>query len=81
MGFALELVRQRLEAFLDTRVGERLFQQPVRKPRIARQERAVEIRAVRALVAAALEAGRAVGAARRFEPSKSTTNSAAAWEA
>src|SRR5207244_1993318 len=46
MGFRLELVRERLEARSLRRAGavrERLRQQPVREPRVARQERAVEV--------------------------------------
>ena len=60
MALVLELVGERIEPLLDAGVRERLFQQPVGEPRVARQQRPVEVRAVRALVAAALEAGGAV---------------------
>src|SRR3954454_15611476 len=71
MCLAFQLVRQRLEALLEACMRERLFEQPVREPRVARQERPVEIRAVRALVAAALEArGTVVAEARDHAPER-----------
>ena len=62
MRAALELVGQRLELAAPRRrsVRERLREQPVGEPRVARQERPVEVRADRAAGAAALEAALAV---------------------
>src|SRR5690348_5462961 len=56
MRLALELVGERLQPLLDAAVRERLLEQPVGEPRVAREKRTVQIGAVRALVAAALEA-------------------------
>src|SRR5262245_19370562 len=54
----LELVGQRIERDLGAgRVCERLPEQAVREPRVAREQRAVEVRAVHAAGAAALETG------------------------
>ena len=56
----LELVRQRRELRVAARVRERVGEHAVGEPRVARQQRAVQVRAVRLPVAAALEAGLAV---------------------
>ena len=58
----LQLVRERLELgrLAARRVGERLREQPVREPRVARQQRAVQVRPDRAPDAAALEPALAV---------------------
>ena len=62
----LELVGERLELDLAAgRVRERVREQPVGEPRVAREQRAVEVRAVDAALPAALVAGRAVVAEAR----------------
>src|SRR5204863_774261 len=62
MRAGLELVGERLELgrIAAGRVRERVFEEPVGKPRISRQERAVQVRADRACQPAALEAALAV---------------------
>src|SRR5262245_42307344 len=57
----LQRVRERIELDLAAgRVGQRVGEQPIREPRVARQQRAVQVRAVHAASAAALEARLAV---------------------
>src|SRR5205085_12052133 len=68
MGLGLQLVSQPVEARNLRRaraVGERLRQQPVREPRVPRQERAVEVRADDPAGPAALVAALAVVAEAR----------------
>ena len=56
----LELVRQRRELRVAARVPQRIGEDAVGEPRVARQQRAVQVRAVRLPVPAALEARLAV---------------------
>src|SRR5881397_2529104 len=55
VGLRLELVRKRLERLgvAPRRVGERLRQHPIGEPRVAREQRAMEVRADRAADATA----------------------------
>src|SRR5437764_8951432 len=60
MRLTLELVRERLERGLGALVGECLLEDAVGEPRVAWEQRAVQVRAVRAPVAAAFESRGAV---------------------